>query len=99
MNNCACEQAYFPKHVHMTMSRARCSPSSITNMRILQIGADRSKRGILYPGSSASMRQKAYGEKFGNLDIVGFSLKSDKRVPFEMPHTRVYPTNSFSRLF
>jgi glycosyltransferase involved in cell wall biosynthesis len=68
-------------------------------MRILQIGADRSKRGILYPDSAASLRQRAYGEKFGELDIVGFSLKSDGTVAFEMPHVHVYPTNSISKIF
>jgi glycosyltransferase involved in cell wall biosynthesis len=69
-------------------------------MRVLQIGADRSKRGILDPDSAASQRQKAYGEKFGSLDIVGFSVRSDGRVPFEMPpDTHVYPTNSISKIF
>jgi glycosyltransferase involved in cell wall biosynthesis len=68
-------------------------------MRVLQIGADRSKRGILYPDSAAAMRQRAYGEQFGELDIVGFSLQSDGRTPFEMPHVQVYPTNSASQLF
>ena len=69
-------------------------------MRVLQIGSDRSKRGILYPDTPAAKRQAAYGEKFGHLDIVGFSLRDDGRKPYEISeHTHVYPTNSFSKLF
>src|SRR5665213_4389435 len=69
-------------------------------MRVMQIGSDRSKRGILYPDSAASMRQRAYGERFGSLDIIGFSRKSDGRTSFEMPpDTHIYPTNSISKMF
>jgi glycosyltransferase involved in cell wall biosynthesis len=67
-------------------------------MRVLQIGSDRSRRGILYPDSQAVMRQRAYGEKFGDLDIVGFSVRSDGCASFEMPHVHIYPTNSISKL-
>jgi glycosyltransferase involved in cell wall biosynthesis len=66
-------------------------------MRVLQIGADRSKRGILYPGSPASERQKAYGALLGDLDIIGFSRKDDgAKVSSVSDHTRVYPTNSIA---
>jgi glycosyltransferase involved in cell wall biosynthesis len=69
-------------------------------MRVLQIGADRSKRGILYPGSPASDRQKAYGELFGDLDIIGFSRTSDHAAPHAISdHVRLHPTNSFSSFF
>jgi len=69
-------------------------------MRVLQIGSDRSKRGILHPHSPAIERQIAYGAAFGELDIIGFSRLSDGAAPFEAsPHVRVYPTNSSSRLF
>lgn len=69
-------------------------------MRVLQIGSDRSKRGILYPDSPAIRRQAAYGEHFDALDIIGFSLRSDGRTPFQVsPHTHVYPTNSLTKLF
>ena len=67
-------------------------------MRVLQIGADRSKRGILYPGSSAFKRQEAYAKQLGNLDIIGFSLMGDGAHPVEEEGLSVYPTNSFSRL-
>jgi glycosyltransferase involved in cell wall biosynthesis len=68
-------------------------------MRVLQIGSDRSKRGILYPESPATRRQDAYGERFGELDIIGFSLRTDERVPFAIsPRVSVYPSDSASRL-
>jgi glycosyltransferase involved in cell wall biosynthesis len=68
-------------------------------MRVLQIGSDRSKRGILHPDSPASLRQKAYGEVFGQLDVIGFSLISDGAAAFDIsPHVRVYPTGSSSKL-
>ena len=70
-----------------------------SELRVLQIGADRSKRGILYVDSTATMRQKAYGEKFGHLDIIGFSRANDGRQKFEASkHVHVYPTNSISPL-
>lgn len=71
-----------------------------TDVRVLQIGADRSKRGILYPDSPAVARQVGYGAYFGSLDIIGFSLSSDKRLPFRAsPKVQIYPTNSTSRIF
>jgi len=71
-----------------------------SGIRVLQIGADRSQRGILYPDSPAVARQKAYGEHLGTLDIIGFSLTDDKRVLFEASaKVHIYPTNSISRLF
>lgn len=71
-----------------------------TDVRVLQIGADRSKRGILYPDSPAVARQVGYGEHFGSLDIIGFSLSGDKRLPFKAsPKVQIYPTSSVSRLF
>ena len=71
-----------------------------SEVRVLQIGADRSKRGILYPDSAAMLRQKAYGATFGRLDIIGFSRTSDGRTPFAAsPHVQVYPTNSILPLF
>lgn len=74
--------------------------SEVSSLHILQIGADRSPRGILYPNSPAIQRQKAYGKLFAALDIIGFSLAGDGRVPFEAsPHVHVYPTRSYSRLF
>ena len=66
-------------------------------MRVLQIGADRSKRGILYPGTPACKRQEAYAKAFGALDIVGFSLKSDGAKFIDVSHLHIHPTNSSSR--
>lgn len=66
--------------------------------RVLAISADRSKRGILVPGSAAYARQKAYVEKLGVLDIVGFSRVSDGFSASEDGALRVHPTNSRSRL-
>ena len=68
-------------------------------MRVLQIGSDRSKRGILVPGSAAYKRQQAYAAQFGELDIIGFSLRSDGFTPHEEGTLRVVPTRSWSKLF
>ncbi len=68
-------------------------------MRVLQIGSDRSKRGILVPGSPAYLRQKAYATQFGELDIIGFSLRSDGFSPHEEKTLRIIPTRSWSKLF
>src|ERR1700691_3064209 len=68
-------------------------------MRVLQIGADRSRRGILFSGSDAYLRQEAYAKQFGNLDIVGFSRASDGASVSKTDHLAIYPTNSRSRLF
>ena len=62
-------------------------------MKILQIGADRSKRGILFPDSPAFKRQEAYAKRFGHLDIIGFSLKGEAR-PVDAASLRIYPTGS-----
>ncbi|HUO50640.1 MAG TPA: glycosyltransferase [Candidatus Paceibacterota bacterium] len=66
--------------------------------RVLQIGADRSRRGILYPDSPAAARQRAYAEGLGQLDIIGFSRSSDGTHAYREPHLSVYPTNSRSSL-
>lgn len=67
--------------------------------RVLQIGADRSKRGILYRGSPAAERQRAYAQRFGQLDIIGFSRRSDRAHGYSEPHLDVYPTDSISQLW
>ncbi len=67
-------------------------------MRVLQIGADRSKRGILFPGSPAWKRQEAYAKEFGNLDIIGFSLKEDGATEQSAGPLAIHPTNSSSKL-
>lgn len=75
------------------------SARSISNgVRILQIGADRAKRGILFPGSPAWRRQEAYAKEFGHLDIIGFSLKEDEASEQSTGPLAVHPTNSSSRL-
>lgn len=68
-------------------------------MRVLQIGADRSKRGILVPGSPAYGRQKAYAENIGQLDIVGFSLQSDGFAEKHDEGLHIHPTNSVTKFF
>jgi len=65
-------------------------------MRVLQIGADRSKRGILYPHTPAYVRQEAYAKEFGELDIIAFSRKSDDAQGSQSAHLRIIPTNSSS---
>ncbi|HTR18386.1 MAG TPA: glycosyltransferase [Candidatus Paceibacterota bacterium] len=66
-------------------------------MKVLSIGADRSKRGILFQDSPAASRQRAYAERFGQLDIIGFSRRGEAK-EYSEPHLHVYPTNSASRL-
>ena len=66
-------------------------------MRVLQIGADRSKRGILVPGSKAYGRQMAYAEKFGQLDIIGFSLQGDGFTRKHDGPLHIHPTNSVTK--
>lgn len=67
-------------------------------MRVLQIGADRSKRGILVPGTKAYERQRAYADVFGSLDIIGFSRKGDGFKEHHDGPLHLYPTNSAMRL-
>ncbi|MBI2610945.1 glycosyltransferase [Candidatus Kaiserbacteria bacterium] len=67
-------------------------------MRVLTISVDRSKRGVLHPGTDAFKRQEAYAKQFGSLDVIGFSLKSDNAKLFDDGPLRMYPTNSASRL-
>lgn len=66
-------------------------------MRVLQIGSDRSKRGILVPGSTAQVRQKAYAERFGALDIIGYSLSSDGFGETANGPLHIYPTRSWTK--
>src|SRR3989344_112518 len=68
-------------------------------MRILAISGDRSRRGVLYPGTPAFKRQEAYAKQFGNLDVIVFSRRSDGTKGVEVGALRIYPTNSVSRLF
>lgn len=58
------------------------------------VSADRSKRGVLYPGSAAFKRQEAYAAKFGNLDIIGFSQKSSGVAEYASGGLHIVPTNS-----
>ncbi|HEY4516835.1 MAG TPA: glycosyltransferase [Candidatus Paceibacterota bacterium] len=67
-------------------------------MKVLQISADRSARGILHPGSPAFKRQEAYAKQFGSLDVIGFSRFSDGVTALNAGFLRIYPTNSRSPL-
>jgi glycosyltransferase involved in cell wall biosynthesis len=67
-------------------------------MRVLQIGSDRSKRGILFPKTPSFERQKAYADRFGRLDIIGFSRKEDGAIPADDGVLHTVPTNSSSKL-
>jgi glycosyltransferase involved in cell wall biosynthesis len=66
--------------------------------RVLSIGADRSKQGILFPNTPAFRRQEAYAKELGNLDIIGFSRKEDGAINSDAQSLRVFPTNSSSKL-
>jgi len=67
-------------------------------IRVLQISADRSARGLLHPGTAAFARQEAYAQRFGHLDIVAFSRRSDGAKKIDAGALRIYPTNSRSSL-
>ena len=107
-NDCARTLPHMSICERMTTLRAKCSrlllwdlrsPTYKNNMRLLQIGSDRSKRGILFPRTPAFERQRSYADVFGHLDIVGFSLRSDGAAEFDQGNLSVHPTNSFSKLF
>jgi glycosyltransferase involved in cell wall biosynthesis len=67
-------------------------------MRVLQIGSDRSKRGILFSDSAGFKRQESYAKEFGELDIIGFSLCSDGAKGTNVGALHVHPTDSRSRM-
>ena len=66
-------------------------------MNVLQISADRSKRGILYSATDAQKRQAAYGRALGRLTVIGFSLRSDGAHASETDSLSIIPTASRSR--
>ncbi len=80
------------------LQKIRARQRASDGVRVLQIGSDRSTRGILFPESAGFKRQEAYAEKFGALDIIGFSLHADGAKKSDVGNLHVYPTNSFSRL-
>jgi len=64
-------------------------------VRVLQIGTDRT---ILDTNSASAARMREYGEDFGSLDIIIFSLRRHNLHEVSLSeHVHVYPTNSFSR--
>jgi glycosyltransferase involved in cell wall biosynthesis len=67
-------------------------------MKVLSIGADRSKRGIHVRGSAAYERQKAYAKALGSLDIIGYTLRSDGFSVIDDGPLRIYPTNASTKL-
>src|SRR3989344_5477046 len=80
-------------------STRRFFQTCFNSMRVLQIGADRSRRGILFLGTPGAKRQEAYAQAFGELYVVGFSRRSDGATHYEFEGLRVFPTNSISRPF
>ncbi len=71
----------------------------MTRIRVLQIGSDRSKRGILFPHTQVAKRQSAYARHFGSLDVIAFSKRSDAAQPYILEELRVYPTHSPNKLW
>ncbi|MDO8552898.1 MAG: glycosyltransferase [bacterium] len=64
-------------------------------MRVLQIGTDRT---IFDSNSASASRMRAYGKRFGGLDIIVFSLiKHGVQDTNLSEHVRVHATNSFFR--
>jgi len=67
-------------------------------VRVLQVSADRSSRGILFSGTSAAKRQEAYARAIGELVVIGFSRNHDGTSERIFGTLRIIPTNSYSRL-
>jgi glycosyltransferase involved in cell wall biosynthesis len=66
-------------------------------MRIVSIGSDRK---LFDPASAVADRARAYGARFGNLDIIVFTLARHGLQEIELaPGVHVYPTQSLSKLF
>lgn len=66
-------------------------------MRVLSIGSDRK---LFERDSAVADRARAYGARFGNLDIIVFSLKGHGLQKIELaPGVHVHPTQSISKLF
>src|SRR3989344_5733828 len=64
-------------------------------MKVLQIGSDRT---IFDSSSASAARMRAYGKRFGKLEMIIFSLRKHKvREACLSEHTHVYATNSFFR--
>src|SRR3989344_8934752 len=67
-------------------------------MAVLQVSADRSKRGILFSGTAAAKRQESYARAIGELFVVGFSRIREGASERAFGTLRIIPTNSYSRL-
>lgn len=67
-------------------------------VRVLQISADRSARGLLHHDSPAFKRQEAYARVFGNLDVIAFSLHRDQASAIDAGPLRIFPTRAPFRL-
>ncbi|MDO8482021.1 MAG: glycosyltransferase [bacterium] len=65
-------------------------------MKVLQIGTDRS---IFDPNSVSASRMREYGKRFGELEIIVFSLRKPRMPVVRLgENVRVSPTDSFSRV-
>lgn len=67
-------------------------------MRVLSIGADRSRNGINVHDSRAWNRQKAYADALGSLDIVNYTLRADRFKHLDDGALRIFPTSSVSKI-
>lgn len=66
-------------------------------MRVLSISSDRK---TFDPRSASALRQIAYGERLGSLDIIVFSLRREGHTPTVLSqNVHAHPTSSRSRLF
>ena len=66
-------------------------------VRVLQVSADRSSRGILFSGTAAAKRQEAYARAIGELFVISFSRVRDGASERVFGTLRIIPTNSYSR--
>ena len=76
----------------------RAKERAAEGLRVLQLGADRSKIGSLVSGSTSAQRQEAYARVLGYLDDISFTLRSDGFAARATDMMSVNPTNSRSRL-
>src|SRR3989338_11308195 len=66
-------------------------------VRVLQVSADRSSRGIFFPERAGRRGQEAYARAIGELFVISFSRVRDGASERVFGTLRIIPTNSYSR--
>ena len=80
------------------LKKIRTRERASENMRVLQIGSDRSKNGSMIAGTPSGQRQELYAQALGQIDDISFTLRSDGFQTRAAEGLVITPTNSVSRL-